>query len=90
MPDFWTHLIAGEKIAAGIKLKDIKSLLDQNYQLYNYALQGADFFFYNNFLPWQKAERGSKKGEQIFSSIIIFCPGSELKQGLQEGKNFIH
>ena len=67
MPDFWTHLIAGEKIAAGIKLKDIKSLLDQNYQLYNYALQGADFFFYNNFLPWQKAERGSKKGEQVHS-----------------------
>lgn len=32
MPDFWTHLIAGEEIKAGIKVKNIKSLLDQNYQ----------------------------------------------------------
>lgn len=67
MPDFWTHLIAGEKIAAGIKAKNIKSLLDQNYQLFNYGLQGADFFFYNNFLPWQRSNKGPKRGNQIHS-----------------------
>lgn len=65
MPDFWTHLIAGEEIKAGIKVKNIKSLLDQNYQFFNYSLEGADFFFYNNFLPWQKDKRGAKKGEQL-------------------------
>ena len=67
MPDFWTHLIAGEKIAAGIKDKKIKSLLDQNYQLFNYSCQGADFFFYNDLWPWQKAKRGPEKGEKVHS-----------------------
>jgi len=65
MPDFWTHLIAGEEIAAGIKAEEIKTLLDRNYQLFNYGSQGADFFFYNDFLPWQRAKRGPKKGEQV-------------------------
>ncbi len=67
MPDFWTHLIAGEEIKAGINVKNIKSLLDQNYQLYNYALQGADFFFYHNFLPWQRAKAGPARGEELHS-----------------------
>ncbi len=67
MPDFWTHLIAGEEITAGIKHKNIKSLLEENYQLFNYGLQGADFFFYYNFLPWQQSSQGTKKGDQIHS-----------------------
>ncbi len=67
MPDFWTHLIAGEKIAAEIKDNDIKSLLENNYQLFNYGCQGADFFFYNDFWPWQKIKRGPKKGKQVHS-----------------------
>lgn len=67
MPDFWTHLIAGEEITAGIKAKNIKSLLSKNYQLFNYGLEGADFFFYHKFLPWQRSERGPKKGDQIHS-----------------------
>lgn len=65
MPDFWTHLIAGEEITAGLKVNNIKSLLNQNYQLFNYSCQGADFFFYNNFLPWQQSKLGSEKGEMI-------------------------
>jgi len=67
MPDFWTHLIAGEEIVAGIEDKKIKSLLDQNYQLFNYSCQGADFFFYNDLWPWQKAKRGPKKGQEVHS-----------------------
>lgn len=67
MPDFWTHIIAGEEIAAGIKDRKIKSLLDQNYQLFNYGLQGPDFFFYNDWWPWQKNKRGPKNGKQIHS-----------------------
>ncbi len=67
MPDFWTHLIAGEEIAKGIDNKDIKSLLDQNYQLFNYGCQGADFFFYKDFLPWQREKIGPKKGEMVHS-----------------------
>ena len=67
MPDFWTHLIAGEEITAGIKDDKIKSLLNQNYQLFNFASQGADFFFYNDFWPWQKAKKGPKKGELVHS-----------------------
>lgn len=67
MPDFWTHLIAGEEITAGIKDKEIRTLLNNNYQLFNYGCQGADFFFYKDFWPWKKSEIGSKKGEQIHS-----------------------
>ncbi|RAK08620.1 zinc dependent phospholipase C [Halanaerobium saccharolyticum] len=67
MPDFWTHLIAGEEIAAGIDNKELKSLLDQNYQLFNYGCQGADFFFYKDFLPWQRSKRGPEKGEMVHS-----------------------
>jgi hypothetical protein len=67
MPDFWTHLIAGEEIVAGIEFENVKSLLEQNYQLFNYGSEGADFFFYHNFLPWQKSQKGQQKGEQIHS-----------------------
>lgn len=67
MPDFWTHLIAGEEITAGIKDDDIKSLLNRNYQLFNFASQGADFFFYNDFWPWQTAKEGPEKGELVHS-----------------------
>lgn len=67
MPDFWTHLIAGEKIAAGIKDQQVQDLLENNYQLFNYGCQGADFFFYNNFWPWKKSKKGPKKGERIHS-----------------------
>jgi len=65
MPDFWTHLIAGEEIVAGLEANQLKSLLNQNYQLFNYGCQGADFFFYNDFLPWQKAKVGPEKGEMV-------------------------
>jgi hypothetical protein len=67
MPDFWTHLIAGEEIAAEIKDEKIKNLINNNYQLFNYGCQGGDFFFYNNFLPWQRAKLGPEKGEMIHS-----------------------
>lgn len=65
MPDFWTHLIAGEEIVKRLEDNKIRELLNQNYQLFNYGCQGADFFFYNDFLPWQKGKLGPKKGEMI-------------------------
>lgn len=67
MPDFWTHLIAGEEITAGIKDDAVKSLLNSNYQLFNFASQGADFFFYNDFWPWQTDKEGPEKGELVHS-----------------------
>lgn len=67
MPDFWTHLIAGEEIMAGMGDSNIKSILNQNYQLFNFGAQGADFFFYNDFWPWKKAKRGPEKGKLIHS-----------------------
>ncbi|MFN2341179.1 MAG: zinc dependent phospholipase C family protein [Halanaerobium sp.] len=67
MPDFWTHLIAGEEIVSGLKLENVKALLNQNYQLFNYGSEGADFFFYHNFLPWQKSNQGQQKGDEVHS-----------------------
>ena len=65
MPDFWTHLVAGEEINAGLSNKSLQKLINNNYQLFNYGCQGADFFFYHNFLPWQQSEPSSKKGNDI-------------------------
>lgn len=65
MPDFWTHIIAGEEIAKQISDHNIKKLLNTNYQFFNFSSQGADFFFYNDFWPWIKNKKGPEKGEKI-------------------------
>lgn len=65
MPDFWTHIIAGEEIAAQISDQNITKLLNTNYQFYNFSCQGADFFFYNNFWPWSISKKGVEKGDKI-------------------------
>ena len=65
MPDFWTHIIAGEEIVEAIEDSKLKELLKNNYQLFNFGCQGADFFFYHNFWPWHKSEKGPKKGDLV-------------------------
>lgn len=65
MPDFWTHIIAGDEITAQISEQNVKKLLKNNYQLFNFGCQGADFFFYNSFWPWEKNKKGTEKGELI-------------------------
>lgn len=76
MPDFWTHLIAGEEIKAAIKEPQLNSLLNSKDQLFNFACQGADPFFYNDFWPWIKNKRGPQKGDLIHSASgrKLFAP----------------
>lgn len=65
MPDFWTHLIIANEVAAKIKDDPLKKLIEANSQLFNFAAQGADFFFYHNFLPWEDNEFSFQIGEEI-------------------------
>lgn len=70
MPDFWTHIIGGGEILDSmrnyqIKGKSINKLSGQYSKLFNFACQGPDFFFYNDFWPWKKTKRGPEAGRKI-------------------------
>lgn len=68
MPDFWTHLIAGEEITAQITNESIRQLIYNNQELFNYGCQGPDFFFYYNFLPWQNNKKSFEIGKEIHNT----------------------
>lgn len=77
MPDFWTHLIAGEEISQSITRKNLKELIEKNYQLFNFACQGADILFYHKFLPWQQSSSSKKadlihnlSGRKLFGAVL--------------------
>jgi hypothetical protein len=80
MPDFWTHIIAGNDIKNKIKDRKIKKLIDGNQKLFNFACQGPDPFFYNEFWPWIKNKEGPSQaelihhssGEVIFRNLLLY------------------
>lgn len=65
MPDFWVHIIAGEEVKNSLKEDFIQELINNNYQLFNFACQGADPFFYYKFWPWQHNKIGWQLAEDI-------------------------
>ncbi|ADQ15475.1 zinc dependent phospholipase C family protein [Halanaerobium hydrogeniformans] len=65
MPDFWTHILAGEKIKKNCENKVLKKLIEENYQLFNLGCQGADILFYKDFWPWKFSKKASKLGSLI-------------------------
>jgi hypothetical protein len=80
MPDFWTHIIAGNEIKNRIKDDNIKKIINDNQELFNLACQGPDPFFYNQFWPWIKIKDGPSQadlihhssGEIIFRNLLIY------------------
>ncbi len=65
MPDFWTHIIGGEKLLKNIKDKPFQEMVEEERNLYNFGCQGPDFFFYNDFWPWLRRKRGPEAGKRI-------------------------
>ncbi|MFW6000750.1 MAG: zinc dependent phospholipase C family protein [Halanaerobium sp.] len=80
MPDFWTHIIAGNEIKNRIKDDNLKKIINDNQKLFNLACQGPDPFFYNQFWPWIKNKEGPPQadlihhssGEVIFRNLLIY------------------
>ncbi len=74
MPDFWTHISAGNDIKNKIKDKKLKELINDNQELFNLACQGPDPFYYNEFWPWMKNKEGPSQAELIHhsSAEVIF------------------
>ena len=65
MPDFWTHVIAGQEMINKSQNERLIALFDENKEIFNFATQGPDFFFYNNFWPWKKEKEGVNLGERL-------------------------
>lgn len=65
MPDFWTHIIGGEKVLEGIGDQPFQEMVAEERNLFNFGCQGPDFFFYNDFWPWIKRKRGPEAGKRI-------------------------
>ncbi|MFZ5643184.1 MAG: zinc dependent phospholipase C family protein [Bacillota bacterium] len=64
MPDVWTHLICGWEVLKYVD-KPFKKIARRDIKLYNFGLQGPDFFYYYNFLPWTGNKRAFAIGNMI-------------------------
>ena len=78
MPDFWSHIIAGQEMVEKSHKKRLIKVMEENRELFNFGCQGPDFFFYGDFWPWKKDKKGpdtgvklhkEKTAELIFESI---------------------
>jgi len=65
LPDFWTHIVAGEIIFDSLKDNSLKKILQQNRNYFIFGCQGPDFLFYNDFLPWIRIKRGPSIGQTM-------------------------
>jgi len=65
MPDFWTHIIGGEKVLEGIDDPAFKAMVEERKELYHFGCQGPDFFFYNDYWPWKGSKRGPEAGRRL-------------------------
>jgi len=91
MPDFWTHIHAGEEIKNRINEAGIKKIIDDHQKLYNFGCQGPDPFFYNDFWPWKKEKRGPDKaelihhssGRKIFRDLLLYYKYHDI---IEEGE----
>lgn len=74
MPDFWTHLIAGEEMIEKSENEELIRLFSKYPEIFNFGCQGPDFFFYSDFWPWIKEKNGVELGEKLHkekTDIII-------------------
>ncbi|MCC3144355.1 zinc dependent phospholipase C family protein [Halanaerobium sp. Z-7514] len=86
MPDFWTHILAGEKVLKSCENEELSNLIAENYQLYNFGCQGADILFYKDFWPWKRSKNSSQaasfihriSAKDIFAIILKDLDQSEI------------
>ncbi|MGE5654605.1 MAG: zinc dependent phospholipase C family protein [Bacillota bacterium] len=65
MPDIWTHLITGDRIATAVSHPEWSAMIHEHRRLFDFGCQGPDFFLYYNFWPWCKDKRGNALGDMI-------------------------
>lgn len=65
MPDFWTHIIAGQEMIEKSDDKELSKLIDKNQKIFNFGCQGPDFFFYSDFWPWIREKKGTELGDRL-------------------------
>jgi hypothetical protein len=70
MPDFWSHIVAGDLIIDRLEDNTLKNIIKQNRTIYNLGCQGPDLFFYNDFWSWIKEKRGPKIGSLLHQKNI--------------------
>ncbi|KAA0546121.1 zinc dependent phospholipase C family protein [Bacillus sp. BGMRC 2118] len=75
MPNVWTHILYGEKVAKAVGFEDFLRDFKPFYQL---GTQGPDPFFYHNFFPWQSKPVGIIGNKLHYEKCGIFL--SELIQ----------
>ncbi len=82
MPDFWTHIIGGERLINSLEDEYLKNLIKKNKKVFNFGCQGPDFFFYHNFWPWIKDKKGPEYGHLIHNI--------DLEELIKAGKDFYY
>ncbi|ACL70992.1 zinc dependent phospholipase C family protein [Halothermothrix orenii] len=65
MPDFWTHILAGERVIDKLEDKKFQEIIKDNIKVFNLGCQGPDFFFYHQFWPWIKNKKGPATGADL-------------------------
>ncbi len=83
MPDFWTHILAGEHMVKAGTNKDMINIMEENRTSFNFGCQGSDVFFYNISTPWRGPALGKKMhydsvNEAFFHAVSYgkknYCP----------------
>ncbi|AZR74170.1 hypothetical protein BBF96_12655 [Anoxybacter fermentans] len=78
MPDIWAHILFGEEVISKIK-DEMISWVEEYPELFRFACQGPDFFFYYRFLPWYR----SKNVNIIGSKIHKEAGGEFVRSGIR-------
>lgn len=70
MPDFWSHLLMGEKVINIINIKRITNACTLYPNVFNLGCQGPDLLLCHKFWPWIKDKPGNDLGKLIHSEGI--------------------
>lgn len=70
MPDFWSHLVIGEKVINIINIKRITNACTHYPNVFNLSCQGPDLLLCHKFWPWIKDKPGHKLGVLLHNEGI--------------------
>jgi len=86
LPDFWTHIFAGQEIIKDSKHDFLQTNIEQEKIAFNFGCQGPDFLFYNFSNPWHGPILAKKlhkrKPNQTFSQLVKYgnnCSSQTLR-----------
>lgn len=73
MPSIVTHYLMAEKTYNKLGVNKLKKIIKEHYQLFSFASNGPDLFFYYNVYPWmnqKKAKEIASIGSELHSKNI--------------------